>query len=185
MNKAAHTQKTCVQDAVGTTGTGFATTKGVIAMQRPRLVILENVPTLQERPDPESMSDAEYIVAELQALGYWSKWFRFDAREFGSLPCRERIYLVGVLNLPQSAMQEAESLAHEVFCAAKRGALDSSEFVCHDRIRLVSARNELRFAGMKAKQKNSDNASFRDEHFELFKFARFMELLKFPAHTSK
>ena len=75
MNKSAHTHKTCVQDEVGTTGTGFASTTAVIAVQRPRLIILENAPALQEKPDPESMSDAEYIVAELQALGYWSKWF--------------------------------------------------------------------------------------------------------------
>lgn len=178
MNKSAHTHKTCVQDAVGTTGTGFASTKAVIALQRPRLIILENVPALQEKPDPESMSDAEYIVAELQALGYWSKWFCFDAKEFGSLASRQRIYLVGVLHLPQSAIKEAESFAHEVFCAVKHDPLESSAFVCHDRDKLVSVRLKYRFLAMKGKQKSSENASFRDEHFEVFKFARLVRALK-------
>ena len=87
--------RTCIQDGTESTGVGFAQVKQYLSSCHPKLVILENVPTLA------GDGEDEFVVAELRGLGYFTMQVSFDARLYGSVAARSRIYFIGVLTDPQ------------------------------------------------------------------------------------
>lgn len=78
---------------------GFHSVLRLITANRPRLLILENVRGLAAPTvggDGGLMdSDAEYIKKELESLGFWVKVLQLDARDYGSVSERKRLYFLG------------------------------------------------------------------------------------------
>eukprot|EP00974_Lingulodinium_polyedra_P003870 364367-Lingulodinium_polyedra.AAC.1 len=64
-SRAAHA--TCVQDGTSATGRGFQFILNYIDGFWPRLLLLENVPQLDEH------GEADYVRKELQRRGYWCR----------------------------------------------------------------------------------------------------------------
>ena len=81
-----------------------------IQKHAPQICILENVPALLQK-DQSAVSDAEWIVTQLEAAGYSARFWKFAAEDFGSRACRTRIYFLAWL-LP--SLEDPEK---EVCCA--------------------------------------------------------------------
>ena len=82
---------------------------------------------------------------------------------------RERIYCIAVLHVDSA---KVSSFAHEVLCALKHEPLSVWQFLPEDPVRARRVSQGIRMPSMQAKQRSSDAANFRDEHFELFRLAR-------------
>ena len=64
--------------------------------------------------DGTGSSDAEYITTWLQQNGYSARFFRIEARDFGSYPRRHRIYWVAFLNGMDSSLNAGQVLLDNV-----------------------------------------------------------------------
>ena len=64
-----------------------------ITRHTPTICILENVPALLQK-DSNSASDAEWIISQLEMCGYYARWWKFGAEDFGSRAARQRVYFV-------------------------------------------------------------------------------------------
>ena len=171
-SRKGHEGKGCVQRAEGETGAGFGEVKKFIISTKPRLVILENVIGLMEQPsesDAEDVSDADFILQELWKGGYWCHWFRFDAHNYGSPAVRERIYMIGILGKPAST--DALTLAHDIFRSLKRDPVPMQNFVEQNSVARQRISAQIRMPQVTPKAKQSESATFRDEHLELFRCA--------------
>ena len=133
-----------------------------------------NVVGLMEVPTsstPSQISDAQHIINVLGGLGYWARWFRFDAREYGSSAACECIYLIAVCGFVDDSA--AGPFVVELLAALKHDPLPPERFVCMSEHDLISTKQTYNLLGMKAKQKASEATAFRDDHFELFRLAGF------------
>ena len=63
---------------------------------RPWIVLLENVASLNEKVPETGVSDADWIVDWFAREGYECTMVKCDARTYGSLPRRERLYWIAV-----------------------------------------------------------------------------------------
>ena len=181
-SRTSHESKGCVQRSEGATGEGFLHVKHLISKTKPLLVVLENVIGLLETPgdsEDESLSDADYICTELRKIGYGCSWFRFNAVEFGSPCVRDRIYLIGCLGI--SDTKPISNMGHDILRGMKVEPFPISRFIEADVKKVEQITAMLQQPHSVPKGKQSDNASFRDEHFELFKFAG----LDWPVRSSK
>ena len=61
----------------------------------PAVILLENVAARVQKASASSTSDAEYTVERFMTLGYFVKFFEFDAECHGSLAAWTRVYFVG------------------------------------------------------------------------------------------
>ena len=87
----------CVQEERGATGVGFKEIKCVIQKHTPEIIILECVKELTQKDEDESVSDSEFIVSQLEEMGYWVHTDILDAKRYGSYVSRVRSYWVGIL----------------------------------------------------------------------------------------
>ena len=84
LNKNSKDNKHCIKEKTGTTGEGFESIRMFIEKNRPRLVILENVPEVANHGEGKYMADAftnaGYIICHLNV----------DATDYGSVVARKR-----------------------------------------------------------------------------------------------
>jgi site-specific DNA-cytosine methylase len=93
---------TCIQTGTGPTGTGFGHVFKYVKTHRPKLVIIENV----KLDVGVETKEADFVMTELNAIGYAVKKVVLDARDYGSLVPRSRQYFVCVL--------EARDVEHQL-----------------------------------------------------------------------
>ena len=129
----------------------------------------------------DDVSDAEYIINELRALGYAAFWTQHDCREFGSLARRERIYLIGCRDTRRDMDDEVLSMVHSLTSAFKRDPLDIFKFVARSMSDCTHIRLQYGFRlSTRAHTKGTEKAAFRDEHFEMFSLAN----IEWPVDTA-
>jgi site-specific DNA-cytosine methylase len=89
----------CLQrkDPEAETSVTYEGVKASLVRSRPLIFVLENVLALLEKASPEVASDAEFIIQDLQALGYYVKLFRVECENYGSRAVRARVYFIGWL----------------------------------------------------------------------------------------
>ena len=68
-----------------------------IMKTRPRFFLLENVEGITEKSKDEEMSDCDWICSQMRAEGFWCEPFVIEAQDYGSVPVRKRVYIMGVL----------------------------------------------------------------------------------------
>ena len=83
----------------GSTGTTFAGVRDYVFSlkyeQRPKLIIFENVATIEEKHEAEGGAAASQIVADIMdGLGYTSDWAILNAQDFYLPQCRNRFWMV-------------------------------------------------------------------------------------------
>jgi len=86
--------KGCLRAGVAATGEGFAMVKKYAQEMSPWMITLENVSELVL--GDAGQTDADFIVESLEECGFWTKYFSFDAADFGSFSTRTRTYWQGV-----------------------------------------------------------------------------------------
>lgn len=96
MSSKAKANKDCLQkgDMEAETTFTYVHIFTYIKKHRPFLFQLENVRQIMSKGDFDK-SDAEWIVSEFRAIGYWVSWFLFDSMDFGSIAARTRVYFLG------------------------------------------------------------------------------------------
>jgi site-specific DNA-cytosine methylase len=89
----------CLQqkDPEAETSVTYEGVKASLVRSRPLIFLLENVTALLEKTSPEHVSDADFIINDLQAFGYYVKLFRVDSENYGSRAVRARLYFIGWL----------------------------------------------------------------------------------------
>ena len=102
LSKHAKTNLGCLQnrDASTETSSTFQGVFAYISKTLPATILLENVPGLAQKTSATAMSDAEWVLSELESLGYIARMFQFDAADYGSPASRERIYFAAWLVAP-------------------------------------------------------------------------------------
>jgi site-specific DNA-cytosine methylase len=97
LNPKRNTNLQCVQAGEEKTGESWQHVSGYIKKHVPKAFILENVYELQDSEDG-TQSDCDFIIAWATELNYVCRAFRVDARLYGSLPRRDRLYWIGFYN---------------------------------------------------------------------------------------
>ena len=105
LNSKASQNKGCVQAGAASTGKSFRSVAEYIKKHRPAGVVLENLQTLLESGEEGALPDSDYITQFLQCLGYLAQAFFMDARSYGSIPRRERVFWVAILSEDPSKLE--------------------------------------------------------------------------------
>ena len=102
----------CLQrhDADAETSMTFEGIYAYIAKVLPATLLLENVVALLQKAGNAAISDGEWVIGRLMALGYYARYFKFDAEFYGSPAARIRIYFVAWLVTPGTALLNTSDL---------------------------------------------------------------------------
>lgn len=107
----------CVQNGTACTGETFSHLAAYISRHRPRCVLLENVSDLAEVSET-GISDSDYIVQFFLSIGYVCRPYPIEARKYGSLPRRFRLYWLafesGAAEYLDVAQQTLDAMADTV-----------------------------------------------------------------------
>lgn len=123
----------CVQRGEGSTGSTYMGIRNFLERSRPLVSILENVVELSEKTeDMSAESDLEFIIQDLDSIGFQTRCFRFNATAYGSRCDRERLYFVVVDCRPGVASQRMFSLMANVLNAMKTEPASFDDFIIPD-----------------------------------------------------
>ena len=87
-NPKASSKLGCIQEATGSTGTGWQDTKGVIVRHRPRKLYAENTRMLDTHtPDHEFYSDSAFIKKDCEDMGTTPKFSSCDRKYMAHSVC--------------------------------------------------------------------------------------------------
>lgn len=95
----------CVQKGAGSTGMTFSAVGKTIESINPEEVILENLKQMANKDDGQNMSDKDWVVEWFREHGYDAAWLEVEARDFGSLANRFRLFLVAFKAEPFSCAE--------------------------------------------------------------------------------
>lgn len=107
----------CVATATGQAGATSVAALQFIRTCRPTMVVMENVPALQQSrvgSDGETTSDADYIIGQLRSFGYGASYGISNAHSHGSFATRERLYIVAYLGQDPSHAVDARMVARSM-----------------------------------------------------------------------
>ena len=130
----------------------------------PPIVIMENVKELTEK-SAEGSSDADFVVSQLQAKGYFAMYSILEALDYGSLARRKRIWFIAVLRNPTLATSDAviESLAVSLLTS-----MAASREQPRDPLTAIS---QQRYGGRSCKttaKADPITALYKDDHLNIF-----------------
>mgnify|MGYP003649115382 CR=1 FL=1 len=86
----------------------FPFIKDGIAACRPRLVFLENVEGIISAKMPDGTSVLQYVLQELESVGYRATAGVFSAAEVGASHQRKRVFILGVADTESGALWERQ-----------------------------------------------------------------------------
>ena len=104
----------------------------LIKVNKPRWVIIENVPGLL---NSHQGRDFQVLIQKLDELGYGVSWRVFDAKYFGTPQRRRRVYIVASLGNLRSAQVLFEG---EPFEVARRAGLGKREALAGEYEQIIS-----------------------------------------------
>ena len=124
----------CVQKGTEATGLGFAETMTVSTTHWPDVVALECSDKLEQKDksDEEAISDAEHVVDTYRKAGFWAVKHMMDAREWGSLPARWRLYWGALLRPPPDASPQMTLYFFRVLNSFKMSCLSHRQYLTLD-----------------------------------------------------
>jgi site-specific DNA-cytosine methylase len=113
LNCHSKANKGCVERGDGATGSAFSEYIRYLKKITVPVVLLENVPALLDSNGSESLSDsdAQAVLDGLADVGYASKLFSIDCRDFGVPQSRPRIY---ILSFRLDSFPDAEYKLEEI-----------------------------------------------------------------------
>ena len=90
--------RNCLQNHQSDAETSYTFDHILSYIQRhsPTICILENVPALLQRDSQaaNALSDADWVIAQLEEAGYLARYWKFGAEDFGSRAARVRVYFI-------------------------------------------------------------------------------------------
>ena len=191
---ASHVNCLQNQDTSAETSFTFESIYSYISKVLPLVVLLENVVGLLQKISASATTDAEWVVTRLMSLGYYCKWFTFDAEFYGSPASRMRIYFVAWLICPGRPLEKTsvlfEKLAGEfqwldsfleAFCI---GPLPTEKFVTKDHVqygRYLDMAEHTSSPGSASKK----DMKWEDEHCTVFRAHGITWPVDFPAMVNE
>ena len=174
MNSTMKKKATAVQDGRGATGESFEDCRLLILLLMPVVVLLENLTEMLSTDDSSVISDAEYIVTALKAIGYQvAGFFITDAVEFSSRTVRKRMFFYAIRTLKAIADQ-AEADYIEQLPRHVTNWLRIDQWRIRDLIGGKAPNSDIEvMATSSAKKCRKIEPKYEDEHFELFNFFEF------------
>ena len=124
----------CVQKGIEKTGEGWQHCYKAVKQHLPTWCVFECVKELGHKADDSDTSDSEFIINELQQLGYWVRSDVLDAEHYGSFAPRLRMYWAAI-RIPlvdELQNQRAHVFFTQIMNAFKVQALPVDRFVTHD-----------------------------------------------------
>lgn len=157
LNGKSHQNKGCVEAGTASTGRSFKAVIDYVVKHRPRAVVLENLETLLETAEDGSC-DGDYIIRFLQDLGYKARAFCIDARLYGSVPRRDRVFWVALITDDPTRMDLLASIIE----ATRIGTVGTIfDYLLDDSCRQVSNTSP-------SGTDPDKDYLFKDEHMRLF-----------------
>eukprot|EP00974_Lingulodinium_polyedra_P094380 9147490-Lingulodinium_polyedra.AAC.1 len=85
--------KSCIADEEGATGLGFKYIFDYTRANQPTFVVLENLRQLVNAADDQE-PEIHVVINKFTDLGYWCSFVETEARDYGSVAARDRVYIV-------------------------------------------------------------------------------------------
>jgi hypothetical protein len=173
----------CVQQGAHATGEGFGLILAFISKHRPCLLLFENVKELQEIYDDNQVSDADWVLQELNRRGYHATLIRFNCLEHGStVDCDRCWFLAFTKTLERNgrfggggadvdSVMVMKQWVHTLVGSMRipKGDLEAFIIIDHEELQGYMAMNGFSgFNRNRASKKQKADPLFKNEHFDIY-----------------